>query len=165
MYGHSQVTDRVLVDSGWHCSFCFRTLGEFGDKMTGASPFSPFQRWWLILILGSDAQDTRIPTDWARLQRNCSTRSTFSRSFATVGTSLTCGARPTECVPPSFWPPHSAMLTCLTSSRCQQWKDFVALLSLDRSLSAVGLPRRLIEQGRERFDFLLPGGCVREDRV
>lgn len=80
-----------------------------------------------------------------------------------MGTSLTCGARPTECVFPAFWLPHCTMLTCLPWSRCQQWKDFVALLSLDRSLSAVGLPRRLIEQGRERFDFLLPGGCVRED--
>lgn len=41
-YVHSQTTDRVLADAGWHCSFCFRSLREFADKMTGASRPSPF---------------------------------------------------------------------------------------------------------------------------
>ena len=35
-YGHGQVAELKLADSGWHCSFCFRYLHEFADKMTGA---------------------------------------------------------------------------------------------------------------------------------
>ncbi|TBU33403.1 glycosyltransferase family 17 protein [Dichomitus squalens] len=36
-YNHGQVADWKLADSGWHCSFCFRYLHEFADKMTGYS--------------------------------------------------------------------------------------------------------------------------------
>ncbi|GAA6063288.1 hypothetical protein JCM10212_004670 [Sporobolomyces blumeae] len=36
-YRHGKVTERVLVDSGWHCSWCFRTLGEFVTKAKGYS--------------------------------------------------------------------------------------------------------------------------------
>ncbi len=36
-YNHGQVTDSMLADAGWHCSFCFRYLHEFAEKMTGAS--------------------------------------------------------------------------------------------------------------------------------
>ncbi len=35
-YGHGQVAELKLADSGWHCSFCFRYLHEFADKMIGA---------------------------------------------------------------------------------------------------------------------------------
>lgn len=27
----------VLADAGWHCSFCFRYIGEFQMKMLGYS--------------------------------------------------------------------------------------------------------------------------------
>lgn len=37
-YGHSQATDVKLADAGWHCSFCFRTIEEFGAKMKGVCP-------------------------------------------------------------------------------------------------------------------------------
>ena len=34
-YNHGQVAEIKLADSGWHCSFCFRYLHEFADKMIG----------------------------------------------------------------------------------------------------------------------------------
>ena len=40
-YKHSKSTEVSLADSGWHCSFCFRTLNEFVLKMKGA--FHPFR--------------------------------------------------------------------------------------------------------------------------
>jgi len=43
-----------------------------------------------------------------------------------------------------------------------RFKDLVGLWKPDRSSSAVGLPRRVLEGGRERFGYLLPGGCVRD---
>ncbi|KAI0775098.1 glycosyltransferase family 17 protein [Trametes elegans] len=36
-YNHGQVAEWKLADSGWHCSFCFRHLHEFADKMSGYS--------------------------------------------------------------------------------------------------------------------------------
>ncbi|EPQ56155.1 glycosyl transferase [Gloeophyllum trabeum ATCC 11539] len=36
-YGHSQVADHMLADSGWHCTFCFRYIDEFVTKMKGYS--------------------------------------------------------------------------------------------------------------------------------
>ncbi|KAL1949610.1 hypothetical protein VTO73DRAFT_8491 [Trametes versicolor] len=36
-YNHGQVAEWKLADSGWHCSFCFRHLQEFADKMSGYS--------------------------------------------------------------------------------------------------------------------------------
>ena len=35
-YRHSKASDRALADAGWHCSYCFRTLAEFTEKMQGA---------------------------------------------------------------------------------------------------------------------------------
>jgi len=36
-YRHSKSTDNVLADSGWHCSFCFKTIPEYVMKMQGFS--------------------------------------------------------------------------------------------------------------------------------
>lgn len=36
-YRHSQTGDRLLADSGWHCSYCFRTIPEYIIKMKGFS--------------------------------------------------------------------------------------------------------------------------------
>ncbi|KAI0648996.1 glycosyltransferase family 17 protein [Trametes meyenii] len=36
-YNHGQVAQWKLADAGWHCSFCFRHLHEFADKMSGYS--------------------------------------------------------------------------------------------------------------------------------
>lgn len=38
-YNHGQVAEWKLADSGWHCSFCFRHLQEFADKMSGESRY------------------------------------------------------------------------------------------------------------------------------
>ncbi|OAD74484.1 glycosyltransferase family 17 protein [Phycomyces blakesleeanus NRRL 1555(-)] len=37
IYRHGQVTQDCLVDAGWHCSFCFRTIKEFQFKMQSYS--------------------------------------------------------------------------------------------------------------------------------
>ena len=53
-YRHSQATDVILADAGWHCrctpiciylrhteshaSFCFRSINEFVTKMQGTTP-------------------------------------------------------------------------------------------------------------------------------
>ncbi|KAJ3333334.1 hypothetical protein HDU93_008620 [Gonapodya sp. JEL0774] len=36
-FRHGKVTERLLVESGWHCSWCFKTLGEFVTKAKGYS--------------------------------------------------------------------------------------------------------------------------------
>ncbi|GAA6009101.1 hypothetical protein JCM10207_004093 [Rhodosporidiobolus poonsookiae] len=36
-YRHGKVTERILADSGWHCSWCFRHLKDFVTKATGYS--------------------------------------------------------------------------------------------------------------------------------
>jgi len=36
-YRHSKSSERVLADSGWHCSYCFRTIPEYVIKMKGFS--------------------------------------------------------------------------------------------------------------------------------
>ncbi|TFK74038.1 glycosyltransferase family 17 protein [Pluteus cervinus] len=36
-YRHSKSGERALADAGWHCSYCFRTLGEYVTKMKGFS--------------------------------------------------------------------------------------------------------------------------------
>ena len=38
-YSHQRHGDFILEDAGWHCSFCFRYLSDFRDKMTGFSHF------------------------------------------------------------------------------------------------------------------------------
>ncbi|KAK0536471.1 hypothetical protein OC834_001186 [Tilletia horrida] len=37
LYMHSKVTDVVLADAGWHCSFCFRSISDFVFKMSSYS--------------------------------------------------------------------------------------------------------------------------------
>ncbi|GJV75632.1 beta-1,4-mannosyl-glycoprotein 4-beta-N-acetylglucosaminyltransferase-like protein [Tanacetum coccineum] len=36
-YMHGRQTELVLADAGWHCSFCFKHLSEFVDKMKAYS--------------------------------------------------------------------------------------------------------------------------------
>ncbi|KAI8341427.1 glycosyltransferase family 17 protein [Chlamydoabsidia padenii] len=36
-YGHYQVTETMLADAGWHCSFCFKNLADFQFKMQSYS--------------------------------------------------------------------------------------------------------------------------------
>jgi len=36
-YRHSMASDNALADAGWHCSYCFRSLAEFSEKMQGFS--------------------------------------------------------------------------------------------------------------------------------
>ncbi|THH33606.1 hypothetical protein EUX98_g598 [Antrodiella citrinella] len=36
-YRHSKSGERILADSGWHCSYCFRTIKEYAVKMKGFS--------------------------------------------------------------------------------------------------------------------------------
>ncbi|KAJ7690727.1 glycosyltransferase family 17 protein [Mycena rosella] len=36
-YRHSQSSNTILADAGWHCSYCFRTIPEYITKMRGFS--------------------------------------------------------------------------------------------------------------------------------
>jgi beta-1,4-mannosyl-glycoprotein beta-1,4-N-acetylglucosaminyltransferase len=36
-YRHSKSGERILADSGWHCSYCFKTIPEYILKMKGFS--------------------------------------------------------------------------------------------------------------------------------
>jgi hypothetical protein len=36
-YRHSKSSNEALADSGWHCSYCFRTVAEYVVKMRGFS--------------------------------------------------------------------------------------------------------------------------------
>ncbi|GAA5845697.1 hypothetical protein JCM9279_006075 [Rhodotorula babjevae] len=36
-YRHGKVTERILANSGWHCSWCFRRLADFVTKAQGYS--------------------------------------------------------------------------------------------------------------------------------
>lgn len=38
-YAHYRQTDDILVDAGWHCSFCFRRISEFVFKMKAYSHY------------------------------------------------------------------------------------------------------------------------------
>lgn len=37
LYKHSRRSDVILADAGWHCSFCFRGIGDFVFKMKAYS--------------------------------------------------------------------------------------------------------------------------------
>ncbi|KAK8963427.1 hypothetical protein KSP40_PGU012513 [Platanthera guangdongensis] len=37
MYKHSRRSNMILADAGWHCSFCFRRIGDFVFKMKAYS--------------------------------------------------------------------------------------------------------------------------------
>jgi beta-1,4-mannosyl-glycoprotein beta-1,4-N-acetylglucosaminyltransferase len=40
-YRHSQASNNLLADSGWHCSYCFPTLNDFVTKMQGKGISAP----------------------------------------------------------------------------------------------------------------------------
>ncbi|GAA0148545.1 glycosyltransferase [Lithospermum erythrorhizon] len=64
-YRHSRQTNLILSDAGWHCSFCFRKLGDFVFKMTAYShadrvksrDFLDFDRIQKIICKGDDIFD------------------------------------------------------------------------------------------------------------
>ncbi|CAG8809860.1 18174_t:CDS:1, partial [Racocetra fulgida] len=36
-YHHGRLSDDILSDAGWHCTFCFRYISDFKFKMTSYS--------------------------------------------------------------------------------------------------------------------------------
>ncbi|TFK48439.1 glycosyltransferase family 17 protein [Heliocybe sulcata] len=113
-YGHSQVADHMLADSGWHCTFCFRTIGEFVTKMRGYSH--------------ADRVTDPSLLDPRRIQ------------------DIICAGDDIFGMLPEAY----------------RYKDLFALLNKDPSPSAVHVPLYVL-QNSERFHFLLPGGCIRDD--
>ncbi|OBZ62664.1 Beta-1,4-mannosyl-glycoprotein 4-beta-N-acetylglucosaminyltransferase [Grifola frondosa] len=112
-YGHSQVAGVKLANAGWHCSFCFRYIEEFVNKMRG---YSHADRVTDLSLLDPD-----------RIQRViCEGSDIFGM------------------LPEAY-----------------RYKDLLTLMDKDPTLSAVHIPRYLIENS-EKFRFLLPGGCFRE---
>ncbi|XP_057501202.1 uncharacterized protein LOC130785137 [Actinidia eriantha] len=71
-YRHSRVTDLILSDSGWHCSFCFRHLREFVFKMTAYShadrvrhkEFLDYSRIQKLICQGDDLFDM-LPEEYS----------------------------------------------------------------------------------------------------
>ncbi|RDB25320.1 Beta-1,4-mannosyl-glycoprotein 4-beta-N-acetylglucosaminyltransferase [Hypsizygus marmoreus] len=114
-YRHSKSGDLLLADSGWHCSYCFRTIPEYIVKMKG---FSHSDR------IGGNMK----LLDTQRIQE------TICRGKDIFGM-----------LPEAY-----------------SYLDLLSQMSLEPLTSAVGLPRFLIDNA-ERFRFLLPGGCRRED--
>ncbi|TPX62413.1 beta-1,4-mannosyl-glycoprotein 4-beta-N-acetylglucosaminyltransferase [Powellomyces hirtus] len=113
-YRHSRASDDLLVDSGWHCSFCFRSLGDFTFKMTAYSH--------------ADRVRSASQLDEARIQK------------------VICEGSDIYGMLPEAY------------SYRELWTKWG---KLDKSASAVNLPKHLIEN-KDRFAFLLPGGCVRQ---
>ncbi|KAI5121181.1 hypothetical protein M0805_005982 [Coniferiporia weirii] len=113
-YRHSLSTPIALADAGWHCSYCFRTLPEYTEKMRG---FSHSDR------IGGDEgllDDRRIQ-------------------------SVICKGEDIFGMLPEAY----------------SYGDLLTQMYLQPSRSAVHIPRYALEHA-ERFQFLLPNGCVRE---
>ncbi|KAM6502489.1 glycosyltransferase family 17 protein [Amanita muscaria] len=114
-YRHSKSTETILADSGWHCSYCFRTIPEYVVKMEG---FSHADR------IGG----RKSLLDPKRLQ------DTICRGKDIFGM-----------LPEAY-----------------SYHDLFSQMNLDPLASAVHLPRYIIENA-DKFRFLLPGGCIRQD--
>ncbi|KAH9613125.1 hypothetical protein KSS87_013674 [Heliosperma pusillum] len=71
-YRHSRLSDVILSDSGWHCSFCFKNLQDFVFKMTAYShadrvrrrEFLDRQRIQKIICKGDDLFDM-LPEEYS----------------------------------------------------------------------------------------------------
>ncbi|XP_059635129.1 uncharacterized protein LOC132277313 [Cornus florida] len=71
-YRHSRQTDLILSDAGWHCSFCFKHLGEFVFKMTAYShadrvkhkDFLNYSRIQRLICQGDDLFDM-LPEEYS----------------------------------------------------------------------------------------------------
>jgi len=116
-YGHSPRKGQevsALADSGWHCSFCFRTIHEFSLKMTG---YSHADR------VGGD--DGLLDPKW-------------------IQNTICKGGDIFNMLPEAY-----------------SYKDMYALTHLEPLKGVTGLPRYLVDNWR-RFNYLLPGGCKRE---
>ncbi|KAJ3159982.1 hypothetical protein HDU86_001247 [Geranomyces michiganensis] len=112
-YRHSRAGDDLLVDAGWHCSFCFRHLKDFIFKMTAYSH--------------ADRVRSSGQLNVQRIQR------------------VVCeGSDIFGMLPEAY-------------SYRELWTKWG---KLDKSASAVYLPRHVVEN-KDRFAFLLPGGCQR----
>ncbi|KAK4053031.1 hypothetical protein OIV83_001765 [Microbotryomycetes sp. JL201] len=57
-YRHGKQTERILLDSGWHCSWCFKTIQEFVTKATGYSHTDRLGNRPSNLLKPSRIQDT-----------------------------------------------------------------------------------------------------------
>ncbi|OBZ83533.1 Beta-1,4-mannosyl-glycoprotein 4-beta-N-acetylglucosaminyltransferase [Choanephora cucurbitarum] len=114
-YSHGQISDYLLADAGWHCSFCFRTIKEFQFKMKSYSHSDRIRHEGILA-------PNRIQ------QTICDGKDIFDM------------------------PPES-----------YTYKDMVSKLgAIEPIASAVGLPASVLRNA-ERYYFLLPGGCIRED--
>ncbi|KAG0335763.1 hypothetical protein BG004_008338 [Podila humilis] len=114
-YGHGQFSKTLLMQAGWHCSFCFRKIADFQFKV-GAYSHSDRVRYE---YMKSPEWIQRQICDGADLFGMFPEAYSFKELFAQIG-------------------------------------------SIPKSKNAVHLPRYLLEN-RQKFKFLLPGGCIRED--
>ncbi|KAG2213197.1 hypothetical protein INT47_011346 [Mucor saturninus] len=116
-YTHGQITENLLSDAGWHCSFCFRTIKEFQFKMKSYSHSDRVRYEGLL--------------DPSRIQKTI------------------CDGTDIFDMPPESY----------------TYKDMISKLgAIESTMSGVGLPSSLLKNA-DKYKFLLPGGCMREDFV
>ncbi|KAI8079605.1 glycosyl transferase-like protein [Gilbertella persicaria] len=114
-YSHGQITEYLLADAGWHCSFCFRTLKEFQFKMQSYSHSDRVRHEGILK-----------PN---RIQKTI------------------CDGTDIFDMPPESY----------------TYRDMISKLGAMKSTkSGVGLPSAILTDA-EKYKFLLPGGCIRED--
>ncbi|KAL4200577.1 hypothetical protein AMTRI_Chr02g254260 [Amborella trichopoda] len=89
-YRHSRQSDTLFADAGWHCSFCFRHIGEFAFKMKAYSHadrvrFSSFldqSRIQRIICQGEDLFDM-LPEEYS-FRELIKKMGSIPRSFSAV---------------------------------------------------------------------------------
>ncbi|KAK4058735.1 hypothetical protein OIO90_000179 [Microbotryomycetes sp. JL221] len=115
-YRHGKQTERVLANSGWHCSWCFKTLQEFVTKATG---YSHVDR------LGNRPSNLLRPD---RIQQTICSGSDFF------------GMLP----------------------EAYSWREMASKWRLLKS-TEIDDPPALLRDEPDKFPYLMPGGCIRQD--
>ena len=114
-YGHIRSSDNLLANSGWHCSYCFKTISDFRFKMKGFSH--------------ADRVHSKLLLDTEHIQK------------------VICeGSNIYGLLPEAFSYQELA----------QKWGPVPARHSV------IGMPKGLL-RNPERYKFLLPGNCKRDE--
>ncbi|GAA5830242.1 hypothetical protein JCM11251_001281 [Rhodosporidiobolus azoricus] len=156
-YRHGKVSERVLPDSGWHCSWCFRYLRDFVTKATG---YSHVDR------LGSRPQALLKPE---RIQKTiCEGLDMFGTFARTDQSEKHSSGVPSAPIHDQEFGLTVLLATCLPRAgmlpEAYSWRELFNKMRLIPSKSAVNLPSYVAAHA-DQVRYLLPGegNCVRED--
>lgn len=148
-YRHSKTSDYALADSGWHCSFCFRTIAEYVAKMKGYSHSDRIGG--NASLLGHDRIQDVI----------CKGKDIFDMLPEAYDVSILHLHLVYGDLMLAFQ--YVDMLSQM-NLHSYAFSPFCTLVCADsrfRQTSGVGLPLFLLENA-QAYSFLLPGGCMRE---